>query len=251
MISAFILDDERLSVGRLEHLLRRLGNVRILGTSTDPVGAIDQIATCAPDVLFVDVEMPKMSGFGVIEALSERASAPVIVLVTGFPKFAARAFDWGVTDFVTKPVDADRLRACVKRVGEVVRSRLHDEARASAEAEPKILWVQRRGSALKLDLNRLDRAAAEVDYVRLFIEGREHLHRGSMTALAAMLDSSKYLRVHRSHIVRIASVRSVHRSAAGKYSIVLDSGVTIPVGRIYRSAVRALSGKAAARGTAD
>lgn len=243
MISAFILDDEPLSVGRLDHLLRRVGNVRIVGTSTDPVAAIEQIAACAPDVLFVDVEMPKMSGFGVIESLAERAGAPIFVLVTGFPKFAARAFDWGVTDFITKPVKAERLDACVKRVREVVRSRLRDEARTSTEAETNFLWVQRRGTAVRLDLNRLEHASAEVDYVRLFIEGREYLHRGSVTALAAMLDPSKCLRVHRSHIVRIASVVSVHRSDTGRYWLVLDSGVTVPVGRRYRDVVRRLSGR--------
>jgi DNA-binding LytR/AlgR family response regulator len=267
MIGAFVIDDEPLSVTRLTVLLRRFNDVQIVGTATEPTEAIDKIRQNAPDVLFVDIEMPGMDGFDVIQSVARLGGpVPLIVFVTAFPKFAADAFDSGVIDFVTKPVRFDRLSACLDRVREalenrIARDRLKDlleqleQLRSQRvghdDREHRYLWVQRRGEAIRVDLDRLDRVSAEGEYVRLFVGSRDYLHRGSVTALAAMLDPARYLRVHRSHIVRTDSVISVRRRPTGSYSLILDSGITVPVGRRYRHVVRSFSQAAASeRGAA-
>lgn len=265
MIRAFVVDDEPLSVARLVALLRRLNDVEIVGTATQPADALEQIRQDAPDVLFVDVEMPGMDGFDLIESIARNARRlPLIVIATAFPKFAADAFDTGVIDFVTKPIRFDRLRACVERVREALQDRIArdrlkelldqlEQLRSQRDGEPnaerRYLWVQRRGEAIRLDLDRLERAAAEGEYVRLFVGGRDYLHRGSVTALAERLNSATYLRIHRSHIIRSDTVVSVRRASTGSYSLVLDSGLTLPVGRRYRHVIRCFQGSSRQRGT--
>jgi DNA-binding LytR/AlgR family response regulator len=257
MIRAFIIDDEPLSVARLMVLLRRLNDVQVIGSATEPTEAIDKIRQDNPDVLFVDIEMPGMDGFDVIESIARLGGpAPLVVFVTAFPKFAADAYDTGVIDFITKPVRFDRLCACVERVREALESRiardrlkelleqleqLRGQHTGQLQTEHRYLWVQRRGEAIRVDLDRLERVSAEGEYVRLFVGGRDYLHRGSVTALAAMLDPANYLRVHRSHIVRIDAVVSIHRRATGSYSLILESGVALPVGRRYRHVIRSFS----------
>lgn len=257
MIQAFIIDDEPLSVTRISVLLRRFNDVQVVGSATEPTDAIDKLRQQLVDVIFVDIEMPGMDGFDVIQAVARLCSPlPLIVFVTAYPKFAADAFDSGVIDFVTKPVRFDRLSSCVARVREALENRiardrlkelldqleqLRSQRVGHQDREHRYLWVQRRGEAIRVDLDRLDRVSAEGEYVRLFVGGRDYLHRGSVTALAAMLDQARYVRVHRSHIVRIDGVVSVHRRATGSYSLMLDSGLMLPVGRRYRHVIRSFS----------
>lgn len=256
MIRAYVVDDEPLSVARLTALLGRFSDVRIVGSANYGQLALSEIGNLHPDVLFVDIEMPDMDGFDLIEAAAKLAGpVPLVVFVTAYPSFAANAFDTGAIDFVTKPVRFDRLRACLARIREslenqMARTRLQDlldqiEAlRAGrdglAQAEPSVLWVRRRGEAIRIELGKLDRVSAEGEYVRLFLGEREYLHRGSVTALMAMLDPDRFLRVHRSHVVRIDQIISVRRRLNGGQCLVLASGVTVPVGRRYRQAATLL-----------
>lgn len=263
MIRAFLIDDEPLAVARLAVLLQRFGDLQIVGSANDAGSALADITRTCPDVLFVDIEMPGMDGFDLIEAIDKHSVAPLIVFVTAFPRFAVEAFDTGAVDFLTKPVRFDRLSASVERIRLAVQNRIarerfdelvhqleHMRAEHSAgeKTEHRYLWVSRRGELIRLDLDRLDRVAAEGEYVRLFTNGHEYLHRASVSALIAMLDPRSYIRVHRSHIVRIDLVVGIGRRPGGAQSLILESGVSIPVGRRYRHGVRALPAVASATG---
>ena len=161
MIRVFVIDDEPLAVKRLTVLLGRFSDVEITGAETNASDALRGIERTKPDVLFVDIEMPDIDGFDLIEAVGKLAdTAPLIVFVTAFPKFALDAFDTGAIDFVTKPVRFDRLSASVGRVRAAVQSRLArerlnelveqlDELRThhagGSTPERRFLWVNRRG----------------------------------------------------------------------------------------------------------
>ena len=256
MIRVFIIDDEPLAVKRLTVLLDRFSDIEITGAETNASDALCGIERSKPDVLFVDIEMPDIDGFDLIEAVGKLAdTAPLIVFVTAFPKFAVDAFDTGAIDFVTKPVRFDRLSASVGRVRAAVQNRIArerlnelvqqlDELRThhagGTTPERRFLWVNRRSELVRLDLDRLDRASAEGEYVRLFTNGHEYLHRASVSGLMSLLDAKAYVRVHRSHIVRGDSVVSVARRQTGGYSLVLESGERVPVGRRFRQAIREL-----------
>lgn len=256
MIGAFIIDDEPLAVAGLTALLDRFDDVEIVGTANNGQDALPAIQRTSPGVLFVDIEMPGMDGFDFIEAVGKLTDiAPLIVFVTAFPKFAVEAFDTGAVDFVTKPVRFERLAACVDRVRTVVqnqlaRNRLDELVQQLEELrnhhagtglpERRFLWVHRRGELIRLDLDHLDRVSAEGEYVRLFTNKNEYLHRASISAMVAMLNPQSYVRVHRSHIVRIGGIVAIARRRAGGQSLLLESGANVPVGRLYRHAIREL-----------
>jgi DNA-binding LytR/AlgR family response regulator len=252
MIRALLVDDEPLSLARLSILLGRFEDVQIVGTAENGLTALKLLSNTPADVLFLDVEMPEMDGFDLIEALgSGGAQAPLVVFVTAFPRFAADAFDTGAIDFLTKPIRADRIARAVERVRQAMsarmaRGRLTElllqldqlrSIRSDVASKRNYLWVQRRGEAVRLDLDKLDRVAAEGEYVRLFVEGHEYLHRASVTAMAAKLDPDRYVRVHRSHIVRLDQVASIKRRPTGSQSLLLKGGDAIPVGRRYRHSI--------------
>jgi DNA-binding LytR/AlgR family response regulator len=256
MIRAFIIDDEPLAVARLNVLLSRFNDVEIVGSATDASEALQEISRCNPDALFVDVEMPDIDGFDLIEAVGKLpGEAPLIIFVTAYPKFAVDAFDKGAIDFVTKPVRVDRLGSSVERLRSAIQSRIArdrlnelveqlDELRAQhaggSVSQRRFLWINRRGELIRLDLDRLERAAADGEYVRLFINGQEYLHRASVSGLMTMVDPNAYVRVHRSHIIRRDRVVSIGRRAAGGHFLFLESGARIPVGRRFRDAIRLL-----------
>jgi DNA-binding LytR/AlgR family response regulator len=256
MIRAFIIDDEPLAVARLNVLLSRFNDLEIVGSATDASEALREISRCNPDALFVDIEMPDIDGFDLIEAVGKLpGAAPLIIFVTAFPKFAVDAFDKGAIDFVTKPVRADRLASSVERLRSAIQSRiarqrlnelveqldqLRTQHASGMVSDRRFLWVNRRGELIRLDLDRLERAAADGEYVRLFISGQEYLHRESVSGLMGMVDPNAYVRVHRSHVVRRDRVVSIGRRAAGGYFLLLESGARIPVGRRFREAIRLL-----------
>ena len=168
MIRFLICDDEPLAVERLRDLVGRVPVPQVVGTATDGRSALAAVAELAPDALLLDVEMPALDGFDVVEALAKTRAAPtpLIVFVTAYPQFAAHAFDTGAIDFLTKPVRLARLDTAIERVRRAIDDR--DAAARLAELARQIealrqeraasggrgghLWVQRRGENVRLDL---------------------------------------------------------------------------------------------------
>ena len=251
-MKAFLVDDEQLSLDRLTLMLGRFNDIAIVGTAANGRDALHAIPDANPDVVFLDVEMPACDGLELAEELvRQSAKAPIIVFVTAFPRFAVEAFDQGALDFLTKPVRFERLEKCVKRARNALHDRSaqlrHDDLlrqieklRAAEDSKGNFLWIYRRKEAVRVNLNHVDRVIGEGEYVRLFVDGRDYLHRESMTSMAAKLPKGRFMRIHRSHIVRLDRIASVRRGAAGGYSLVLDNGVTVPVGRSYRSSLLSL-----------
>lgn len=253
MIRVLAVDDEALALERLADLLSKIEGVEIVGTAGSGRAALDQITALAPDAVLLDVEMPMLDGFDVVEELARGGtSAPLIIFVTAYPQFAATAFDSGAIDFLTKPVRLHRLEIAIERLRRAVdersaRARLDELAsqlealrreRGAGEVNHNHLWVQRRGEAIRVDLDALDWVAAEGEYVRLVIGEASFLHRESITAMLDRMDQRRYVRVHRSYIVDIDRVVAVKRLATGSYQLVIDRGVKLPVGRSYRKLVR-------------
>lgn len=263
MIRFLICDDEPLAVERLNDLVGRLSGAEVVGTATDGRQALDQVARLTPDAILLDVEMPALDGFDVVEALASGGGAtPLIVFVTAHPGFAAHAFDTGAIDFLTKPVRLARLETAVDRVRRALddrdaAARLADlarqiEALRAGQAAPTTsaghLWVQRRGENVRLDLAQVDRVQSEGEYVRLFRGEGSYLHREPISSLIERFDGEQFVRIHRSHIVNRDRVASIRRRPAGGYTIVTDRGDLLPVGRNYRAVVRTLVERDAGEG---
>lgn len=253
MIRLLLCDDELLAVQRLQDLLARIEGVEVVGTSTNGTAALADIAALSPDAVLLDIEMPALDGFDVVEELARAGeSAPLIVFVTAYPHFAATAFETGAIDFLTKPIRLGRLQIAIDRVRRSIedrsaRTRLQELAgqldalrheRAGDLAEQRHIWVQRRGETVRVDLDRVDWVAAEGEYVRLYLGDANYLHRESLTALLDQLDAQRFSRIHRSYIVNRDRISSVRRLATGSYQLTTDVGNKLPVGRSYRRVVR-------------
>jgi len=255
-LRAMVVDDEPLAVERMCALLARIPELTVVATAECGEDAIAAVLGTPIDVLFLDVEMPQLDGFDLIEQLArEMDPLPHIVLVTAHECHAPLAFDSGVVDFLTKPVRLGRLETAVQRIARAVRQeqaavRL-DELRDQLAAlrgsvdhrASNVLWVQRRGESVRIDLGRIDRIQAEGEYVRLYVDGSDYLHRESLTALLGQLDPNRYLRIHRSSVVDADAIVGVRRRATGSYHAIMRDGTVLPVGRSYRAVVRRLTNR--------
>lgn len=252
-LRVMVVDDEVLAVERMESLLANIPDVEVAATATSGGDAIEILRQGGVDLLFLDVEMPRIDGFDLIERLArEGVDLPIIILVTAYQVHAPSAFDAGVLDFLTKPVRLTRLETAIARA---IRSRKDADAvarlaEASARGEdarpappvqdPGDLWVQRRGEAVRIDLGRVDRVEAEGEYVRLIVDGTSYLHRAALSAILARLDDAHFIRIHRSCVVKRSTIKVVRRQVTGSYQLVLSDGSILPVGRTYRRAIRSL-----------
>jgi DNA-binding LytR/AlgR family response regulator len=255
MIRVLIVDDEALAIERLRDLLSQFAEVEVAGTATGGRAALEQAAELRPDAILLDVEMPVLDGFDVVEELarSERA-APLIVFVTAYPQFAVNAFETGAIDFLTKPVRLSRLEVAIERLRTALESRSArtrlDELAGQLESlraergaqlhERNYVWVQSRGESIRVDLDRVDWIEAEGEYVRLFVGETSYLHRESVTGMMQRLNPQRFMRIHRSYLINRDRIAAVKRRPTGSYQIVMDSRRELPVGRSYRSQVRAI-----------
>ena len=246
-----VCDDEILAVERLVRMLSKIDDIVIEGSAQNGRDALALVDRYAPDALFLDIEMPALDGFDVVEALAAdaKASPPLIVFVTAYPQFAAHAFDTGAIDFLIKPVRHARLETAVARLRDVIEQR--DARRRLAELASQIdalraeggtggapsneIWVHRRAERVRVDLDSVEMVQAEGEYVRLFVRDQSYLHRASIGSIAARLDPARFMRVHRSYVIRLDLISKVRRKAAGGYSLLLVSGSEIPLGRLYRA----------------
>ncbi|HWI86231.1 MAG TPA: LytTR family DNA-binding domain-containing protein [Sphingomonas sp.] len=247
-----VCDDEILAIERLVRMLSRIDGLSVEGTAQNGRDALALVSQIAPDAIFLDIEMPALDGFDVVEALAADAGGappPLIVFVTAFPQFAAHAFDTGAIDFLIKPVRFARLETAVARLREVrdqrdARRRLIELAsqlnslRAEGRdisAPSNEIWVHRRAERIRVDLDTIGMVRAEGEYVRLFVGDQTFLHRASIGSIAARLDPVRFMRVHRSHIVRLDLISRIRRKSAGGYVLQLADASEIPLGRLYRA----------------
>lgn len=259
-IRAVIADDEPLARDRLAGLIAEIADVELVAAAASGAEAIELIDKHRPDLVMLDVEMPKVDGFDVVETMARHSSEgdgqpPLVCFVTAYPQFAANAFDCGALDFLCKPVRLSRLEETVRRAGRALAerdafARLEElsgqldrlrEARTTSPAEAS-LWVQQRGQMTRVPFDSLDWVEAEGEYVRLHSRDQSYLMRGSISALAERLADHGFIRIHRSAIVNEARIDVVKSGRAG-VSVLLSNGLALPVGRKFRAPVRALRGR--------
>jgi two-component system, LytTR family, response regulator len=212
---------------------------------------VERIVALQPDVAFLDVQMPGMDGFQVIDALAGEA-LPAVVFATAFDEYAVRAFQVHAVDYLLKPFDATRLRQALERARQRIASSGAAEEgervrRAVREASPatrpltRLLVRTPNGAARLLPVGDVDWMEAEENYVRLHAGGESYLVRGTLTSLEERLDAERFVRVHRSHIVNLESIRELHPWSHGDWRIVLHSGRELMLSRRFRDRLPELS----------
>jgi len=245
-IRALIVDDEEPARELLRAFLARWPDVTIVGEAGDGVTAVDRTKRLAPDLLFLDVQMPRMSGFDVVAALDADA-LPLIVFVTAYDRYALRAFEVSACDYLLKPFDADRFANTMRRV----LARREEPAQSARDAVRSLLAAVRPAGVeqvvVKVDGRHVFLDADEIEWVeavrkdaRLHLGAKSLVVRESMTSLERRLDPSRFLRVHRSAIVNRAHIREMQPWFKGDYVLIMRSGARIVSGQTYRESARRL-----------
>ncbi|WP_033075539.1 LytR/AlgR family response regulator transcription factor [Sphingopyxis sp. MWB1] len=235
-LRVLLVDDEQLAIDRLTDLLGTLEEVEIVGSAHSASEAMERIAALAPDLVFLDIQMPGGSGMALAADL-DIDNRPEIIFVTAFEHFAPDAFAVDATDYLLKPVRFDRLRAAVTRAQRRVRlSRsAGDSAAPAREPSPYIdeIWVAVRGGQVRLSISAIEWIEAARDYVMLHTATRSYLHRAQMNMLEEQLDPAQLFRVHRSSFVRLSLVQEIERPGRGNLNLILRDGIVIQVGPSY------------------
>ncbi len=233
-IHAVIADDEDLARQILHEYLRGEEDIEIVAECTNGFDAVKAVAERKPDLLFLDVQMPKLDGFEVLELIDGDIA---VVFVTAYDQYAMKAFDAAAVDYLLKPFDLERFRTALQRV----RRRLGENRQQSASdlkaaAQPPGQYTQRivikDGARVHIiPIDQLDYAEAQDDYVALHSTGKTYLKQQTISSLEAILDPQRFVRVHRSFLIALERVSKIEPYTKDTRIAVLAEGSQIPVSR--------------------
>ena len=239
-----IADDEPVARRRMRRLLAQAKDVEIVGECGDGASTVEMIGSTAPALVFLDVQMPELDGFAVLQAIGAERM-PAVVFVTAFDRYALRAFEVHALDYLLKPVDAHRL------LGALERARLAVANRHGSLLDPRVLAllnqlasdrkylarlpVRADDRLLVIDLDDVDWIGAADNYVTLHVGAREYVVRDTMGRLERELDPARFVRIHRSTIVRMDRIRELLPDFHGDFTIVLKSGARLTLSRRHRA----------------
>jgi two-component system, LytTR family, response regulator len=231
MIRAVIVDDEELARAFLRELLGAHPEVEIVAECANGFEAVKSVTETSPDLLFLDVQMPKLDGFEVLELIEP---GPAVVFVTAYDQYAMRAFDAHAVDYLLKPFGPDRFERALERakarLGELRLPTQVAAARPPAE-RPQRLVVKDGTKVHVIPLDKLDYAEAQDDYVALHSGGKSFLKQQPIASLEAALDPARFIRIHRSTIVNLERVARIEPYGKESRIAILHDGARLPVSR--------------------
>ena len=247
-IRVLLVDDEPLARERVRKLLEKEPDIELLGECADGAAAVQLIREHAPDLVFLDVQMPELDGFGVLERLGS-FTLPAVVFVTAHDQFALKALEINAVDYLLKPFDAARFQTTLRRVREIVRGKQRGEldqrlAALLAEVRPveknrsvERIAVKSSGRVIFVKVEDIDWIEAADNYVSLHLGTEEHLHRETMTAIEGQLPTAQFMRISRSTIVNVDRIRELQPLFHGEYAVLLRNGTRLTLSRSYRDKV--------------
>lgn len=243
-LRTMIVDDEPLAIERLELLCTEQSSIEVIGTANDGVAALRLAQQLMPDLIFLDIGMPKMDGINAARALGLMDKKPAIILVTAYDNFAVEAFDLDIVDYVLKPVSGERLGRAIARAvhgKDVANLKGADQPKGGNYASE--FWVSHRAELIRIAAVDIERIEAERDYMRLHTSGRSYLLHQTISALEERLNPGQFQRIHRSHIVRRDLITGLRHEGGGVWHALLGEEMSMRIGRKYLSEVKRLAGK--------
>ena len=232
-LRVLVVDDEPMARARLRRMLGAEHGVQILGECSNGEEAAVALGSLKPDVVFLDIQMPGMDGFGTLHHASA-AWRPHVVFVTAFSEHAVDAFEHGAVDYLLKPYSRERLRLSLDRA----RAARKHAASAGDGNFPERLPVPVGHRLRMVPVESIDCVVAQLNYVELHVGAERLSLRETMAAMESQLDPRRFARIHRSRIVRIAAVTEIESLGSGQYVFRLASGTRLGSGPAYRDRVR-------------
>jgi two-component system LytT family response regulator len=252
-IRTVIVDDEPLARQRLRRLLEADPDIAIVGESGDGQQAVADLQELRPDLAFLDVQMPVLDGFGVLQAL-EGMPLPVVIFVTAHDRYALKAFEVHALDYLLKPYDKARFAVALERAKLQVRqgsaATLNDRLQELLQGVParrpgpERLMVKSGGRIYFVRIEDIDWIEAAANYVRLHVGKEDHLLRESMSGLEKKLDPARFVRIHRSTIVNLERIRELQPAFHGDYVVILRDGTELALSRGCREKLETSLGHA-------
>lgn len=261
-IRALVVDDEALARQGLVLRLEELGNVEVVKTCQNGREALQAIAELTPDLVFLDIQMPGMTGFDVIARL-QQDNMPLIVFVTAYDEFAVNAFEVHAVDYLLKPIEKERLAVALDKARQRLAGQRHDDEKKqlldiviglTGKSEQAIVELLQSGEdpvkfseklAIKdgasttfVPIRDIDWVDAAGDYMCVHVKGETHIMRTTMKELESLLDPTVFQRVHRSTIVNLARVEKVSSHINGEFHLTLSCGTSLKMSRSYKDKVK-------------
>lgn len=246
---ALIVDDEPLAREGIRLHLEGERDFEVVGECGDGEDALRAVRELRPDVVFLDIQMPGMDGFGVLEGMHD-GGMPEVVFVTAYDQFALQAFEAHALDYLLKPFDEDRFRKALDRVRNQLRGQKRRDidtriADLLADVRHKPRYLERLvvrsgGRILILRVEDVDWIEAAANYVKLHVGSRVYLLRETMNRLEEKLDAARFIRIHRSTIVRIDRIKELEPLFQGDYLVILQDGARLTSSRSYRDKLQEL-----------
>jgi two-component system LytT family response regulator len=250
-IRALIVDDEPLAREGILMRLKEVPDIEVIGECGNGREALTIIRREVPDLVFLDIQMPRMNGFGVIQAVGAKRM-PHVIFVTAYDEHALRAFEVSALDYLLKPIDGTRFFEALERVRSRIRRNNLEaigeqlcQMMAALKAERKYLErlsikSGKSGRIIFLDVDEISWIGAADNYVQVHAGRESHLLYATMNSLESKLDPDKFLRIHRSAIVNLGRIKELHPLFHGEYQIILKDGTQLTSGRGYRENLRKL-----------
>jgi two-component system LytT family response regulator len=239
---ALIVDDEPLARQRLRTLLAEVGGVECIGEAGDGKQAVADIDGLQPDLVFLDVQMPELTGLQVLDRITHD---PLVIFTTAFERYAVAAFELEAVDYLLKPFGRERLERALERVSGARDSEdrsVRDRARSAASGSvprDRIL-VRDRGRIVPVAWKVIEHLEAEDDYTRVHVRGKSYLVNLAISDFERVAPAERFVRVHRSHIVNLDHVAHLTPMDGGRFTVEMAGGVKVPVSRGYARRVREL-----------
>ena len=252
-IRTIIVEDEPLARERMLNLLETDDDIEVCAECGDGRSAVEKITELEPDLLFLDIQMPELDGFGVLAELSI-PKLPAVVFVTAYDQFALKAFEVHAVDYLLKPFDRGRFREALQRAKTRIASTqaqpaadnlraLIADLRPDSKAIQKIA-IKSSGRVTFVKVEDIDWVEAADNYVNIHSGTASHMLRETMTALSTRLPTEKFVRINRSCIVNLERVKELQPLFHGEYAVILHDGTKLTLSRNYRSNLARLMGEA-------
>jgi two-component system, LytTR family, response regulator len=244
-VRVLIVDDEAVARRRIRRLLAAEPDVTVVGECADGASALKAITGDKPDIAFLDVQMPELDGFEVVQSVPP-TQLPGVVFVTAFDRYALRAFDVQAIDYLLNPFTRERFRTALSRAVARLDSRSHDNIAAlldhlrAARRYPTRVAVRGADRFIVIDWRDVDWVEAADNYVKLHVGAKEFLVRDTLAAVEKQLDPERFARIHRSVIVQLDRVAELQPASHGDVDVVLRGGTRLVLSRTWRERVHAL-----------